>query len=337
MSTMTTLDPSKHCFRFSNNDIKWTYGPFSGKALCGGMCYAVMDYFHHGMSIPIDEEAPPEGTTLQAYILDRQITAHVNTVPTFGLAYMTSTGTRVQESINLIPVLDYNLGMYGPAIMCLTGVKKGHHVIALGCKTGPSPEIQLYDPNFPTAIVSLTLESVTANFKRWKHSFSQETWYGFFLDTDYKKKVPPTLCGEPNWRWCNRCDGLFFNGDGNDKGRCPAGGGHTAGGVRNYVLPINAGNGEGDWKWCKLCQGLFWAGPGTSNKCPRGGSHDKFDKNVYFMPRNTGAGEGNWRWCTRCQGMFWAGKAVKGKCPAGGQHTQGGNSNYFLMAHNVAN
>jgi hypothetical protein len=40
---------------------------------------------------------------------------------------------------------------------------------------------------------------------------------------------------QDNWRRCNKCNALFFNGY-PKKGRCPAGGGHAATGD-NFLLP----------------------------------------------------------------------------------------------------
>jgi hypothetical protein len=42
--------------------------------------------------------------------------------------------------------------------------------------------------------------------------------------------------GQENWRWCNKCQGLFFAG-GPNKGVCPAGGEHSHDGSGNYRLP----------------------------------------------------------------------------------------------------
>ena len=39
---------------------------------------------------------------------------------------------------------------------------------------------------------------------------------------------------QENWRWCNKCQGLFFAG--NSRGVCPAGGTHNSGGSGNYGL-----------------------------------------------------------------------------------------------------
>jgi len=39
---------------------------------------------------------------------------------------------------------------------------------------------------------------------------------------------------QENWRWCNKCQGLFFAG--NSRGVCPAGGNHNSDGSGNYGL-----------------------------------------------------------------------------------------------------
>ncbi len=47
-----------------------------------------------------------------------------------------------------------------------------------------------------------------------------------------------TGAGEGNWRWCTRCQGMFWAGKA-VKGKCPAGGQHTQGGNGNYFLMAN--------------------------------------------------------------------------------------------------
>jgi len=40
---------------------------------------------------------------------------------------------------------------------------------------------------------------------------------------------------QANWRWCSRCQGLWY---GPGSSRCPAGGAHSQEGSGNYVLNI---------------------------------------------------------------------------------------------------
>jgi len=76
-SARTSFTPQCHGFHFSNSRIRWTYFGFSGTAMCGGMTFGSLDYFRHGMPIPPDTSAPPIGSPLNRYILERQIDAHV--------------------------------------------------------------------------------------------------------------------------------------------------------------------------------------------------------------------------------------------------------------------
>ncbi len=133
-----------------------------------------------------------------------------------------------------------------------------------------------------------------------------------------------------NWRWCSKCQGLFFAGS--NRGVCPAGGTHTLSGSGNYSLAINQvdGAGQHNWRWCKKCQGLFFAG-NSSGACPQGGSHDQSGSGDYTLLSNTSgaAGQHNWRWCKKCQGLFFAGNS-SGVCPQGGSHDQSGSGDYVL-------
>ncbi len=45
---------------------------------------------------------------------------------------------------------------------------------------------------------------------------------------------PDAVSTQNGWRWCRKCQGLFYAPNGN--GRCPAGGGHNASGSGNYAL-----------------------------------------------------------------------------------------------------
>jgi len=53
----------------------------------------------------------------------------------------------------------------------------------------------------------------------------------YFLPYD----TPETPKAQANWRFCNKCHGMFWDGYDAIKGSCPAGGGHTAQGY-NFVL-----------------------------------------------------------------------------------------------------
>jgi hypothetical protein len=138
---------------------------------------------------------------------------------------------------------------------------------------------------------------------------------------------------QSNWRWCSKCQGLFFGGNPNPK--CPAGGAHTKVGSGNYYLAHNmvATTGwQSNWRWCNKCQGLFFGG-NPNPKCPAGGAHSKAGSGNYSLLHNAAAAAGqqsNWRWCSKCQGLFFGGNPNP-KCPAGGAHTKVGSGNYSLI------
>ena len=132
-----------------------------------------------------------------------------------------------------------------------------------------------------------------------------------------------------NWRWCSKCQGLWFGG--NPAGKCPAGGTHTKAGSGNYSLVHNATAvpGQPNWRWCSKCQGL-WFGGNPAGKCPAGGTHTKVGSGNYTLAHQTGAGQSDWRWCSKCQGLWFGGNPA-GACPAGGTHTKVGSGNYRLV------
>jgi hypothetical protein len=87
--------------------------------------------------------------------------------------------------------------------------------------------------------------------------------------------------GQPNWRFCGKCGGLFFDGDPAFKGICPKDGAiHSAIGW-NFHLPFVTGGytptgkpEQPDWRFCGKCAGLFWNGGPQKGICmgaPGGG------------------------------------------------------------------
>jgi len=140
---------------------------------------------------------------------------------------------------------------------------------------------------------------------------------------------PPTpITRQTGWRWCKKCEGMFFAEV--SLGKCPAAGGHDKTASGDYAITVNSVSGVGQhfWRWCNKCQGLFFAGHGPG-QCPAGAGHDLKGSGDYSLVQNlrtTGA-QDNWRWCHKCQGLFFAGHGT-GKCPAGAGHDQTGSGDY---------
>jgi hypothetical protein len=148
--------------------------------------------------------------------------------------------------------------------------------------------------------------------------------------------------GQPAWRFCDKCFGMFFNGDPdpNRKGSCPAGGGHQAQGFVFY-LPHDVPDtvGQPDWRFCDKCFGMFFNGdpnPNTKGRCPAGGGHEA-QGFAFVLPHDVPdtTGQPAWRFCDKCFGMFYNGDPDpnrKGRCPGGGEHEPQG-AFLFVLPH----
>ena len=147
------------------------------------------------------------------------------------------------------------------------------------------------------------------------------------------RRVQVNVPTQPNWRWCAKCQGLWFNGN-SAKGPCPAGGSHEVGRSSNYSLVHDApvGGAQGNWRWCQKCQGLWFNGNEAKGVCPAGGTHESAASSDYVVAQSASAGgtQENWRWCQKCQGLWFNGNSAKGRCAAGGAHDATGSSNYRL-------
>jgi hypothetical protein len=88
---------------------------------------------------------------------------------------------------------------------------------------------------------------------------------------------PGDVSRQSEWRWCSRCQGLFF-GPQLPASSCPAGGTHVSpeqSGSANYTLThgIADPTRQGDWRWCSKCDGLFYGPNVVTSRCPAGGAH----------------------------------------------------------------
>jgi hypothetical protein len=162
--------------------------------------------------------------------------------------------------------------------------------------------------------------------------------------------VLPNL--QSDWRWCSRCQGMFFCGGG-ELGRCPAGGQHTTAGSGNYVLQGWSGAaalspGQRQWQWCNLCQGLWFDGALENSWCPYwtgtpnqgqyiDGGHNSAGSGEYVLAdaSQTFPGQDSWRYCSQCQGLFF-GENSNGRCAAGGPHRPNGSGNYRMRSYSYS-
>jgi len=131
---------------------------------------------------------------------------------------------------------------------------------------------------------------------------------------------------QSQWRYCDKCEALFFNGF-PTKGTCPGGGGHNAQGY-NFELPhgnqlLETEKSQVNWRYCSKCFSMFYDGFADKGKCAGGGGHAaqgyKF-RLPHDMPGDA-ADQIEWRYCQKCHVMFYNGFPGKGKCPVGGAHS----------------
>jgi hypothetical protein len=129
---------------------------------------------------------------------------------------------------------------------------------------------------------------------------------------------------QDNWRNCNKCSALFFNGY--RRGRCPAGGAH-AGDNRNYkMIHDSPGSGQPDWRFCNKCDSMFYDAYPEKGVCPTGGGHVAQGFNFWLRFDNRAPGEQEWRFCSKCRVIFHnRGGTNLGVCAAGGGHLAAGN------------
>jgi hypothetical protein len=161
-------------------------------------------------------------------------------------------------------------------------------------------------------------------------------------------RVLPNM--QAGWRWCSKCQGIFYFGGG-QTGRCPTGGDHTSVGSSQYVVQGRSeaqSPGQDDWIWCRLCQGLWFGGALDNNWCPYWAGTDSegkyavgghsFDGSGNYVLVSAGAafpGQDDWRWCDRCMGLFYIGRNG-GRCPAGGSHSGGRSRNYRIRTYHFS-
>jgi hypothetical protein len=140
---------------------------------------------------------------------------------------------------------------------------------------------------------------------------------------------------QSDWRNCQKCQGLFFNGF-PIKGVCPKDQGqhtqHNPNSAFDFNLPRDipgTDHAQPNWRNCQKCQGLFFNGFPIKGVCPKGGQHEQHDPDHAFdfvLPHDvagTKPRQGNWRNCQKCQGLFFNGFSPAGVCPADHlQHTQ---------------
>jgi len=160
-------------------------------------------------------------------------------------------------------------------------------------------------------------------------------WAGAASEFGGSKERQASMPNQNDWRFCHKCNCLFFNGFA-DKGVCDAGGAHEPAGF-NFDLPHDEPENEhaqAAWRFCGKCKCMFFDGFPAKGSCAATGPHEA-QGFVFVLPHDIPASEvaqGDWRFCGKCMAMFFDGFPGKGACPAdGGPHAAQGFN--FVLPH----
>jgi hypothetical protein len=129
--------------------------------LCGGMCFAVLDYYYSGKEIPSASFPPKQGTNLHAYLSKRQNDTYGfwGKIIVKFVCWSIKTDFQLQERIykeflTTLHFLDKDqpvvLGIVYVHISKTIAIWMNHQVIAYRYENNlENSTIFLYDPNFP--------------------------------------------------------------------------------------------------------------------------------------------------------------------------------------------
>ena len=96
----------------------------------------------------------------------------------------------------------------------------------------------------------------------------------------YPRPASAEVGNQSDWRACEQCDALFFDGY-STKGVCPLVGGQhvTFRGANAAVYSFHydtqklGSNVQYDWRFCNKCFAMFWDGDPNKGRCAAGGGH----------------------------------------------------------------
>ena len=169
--------------------------------LCGGMCFAALDYFHSNVSVP--EFTSPDDISLRLfyYLWEKQLQSLDSKVLRKVFKWMILEDNMLSRIVNQweIPKLRAKIDSGSPAVMLLIRVKgisdptQNHQVIACGYEEDPATKemkIHLYDPNHPRIepTLSMNLSKPTQGIHLTQST--GEPLRGFFV-LDYQVDTPP--------------------------------------------------------------------------------------------------------------------------------------------------
>ena len=166
--------------------------------LCGGMCYAALDYFHADVDVPPLDTQPQRGTRLYAYLWRRQLRSLV--MPKVPLKIMEWMMRSDEDLAQRTAGAEFakakrRIDKGEPAVLLLiraggmTSPTQNHQVVATGYELDESSgqaKVFLYDPNHPgkEPQISFSLDPEEAG----PSQSTEEPLRGFFV-LDYGPRI----------------------------------------------------------------------------------------------------------------------------------------------------
>lgn len=167
----TEFSPRVHGFHFANA-FRFSFEfnlPFFGRVdlgsmvygLCGGMCFAALDYLLAGRPMPTSTSVPPRRSGLYAYLWQRQLDSFSGPVlPLKVIEWMLRTNEDVERLTagKEFPRLRTTINQGTPAVLCLIRARglvdptQNHQVLATGYRLDTATgqvTIHVYDPSHP--------------------------------------------------------------------------------------------------------------------------------------------------------------------------------------------
>jgi hypothetical protein len=142
--------------------------------------------------------------------------------------------------------------------------------------------------------------------------------------------APARADTQPAWRWCNRCQVMFYQGN-HTSGWCCEGGGHDYAGSGNYTPAYGRSDGQPGWCWCHKCQCMWYTGRRSSGYCASGDGHSHDGSGDYRLRygRPYSDEQDGWRCCNKCYVLCYSGQGY-GYCARGGHHDFYRSRNYCM-------
>jgi hypothetical protein len=211
MHVNTDFIPQEHGFRFVNRfefsgEFKLPFGIRIDLGdivygLCGGMCFAALDYFNLGEPIPTIADVEDVGQEYKTYLWDRQLDSLWLPVVPKVIEWMLRDDIDVGRSTARweVPKMRRRIDKGTPVVLALIRVSlgesatKNHQVLATGYEFDDITKqltIHVYDPNHPLEKPTLTMDLARPSQGINAKQSTGEPLRGFFI-IEYKSQKPP--------------------------------------------------------------------------------------------------------------------------------------------------